>query len=225
MATPTRPRPASEHPQTIGLNLGRLRDRPRRRTNNKPPTTKTTMAAAMMASKTSIVLQHDLHCGSELCLRAIRVGGEKLFTFTVCSPSCIADVKLEKDLGFQRDTCCRGDGRPSLVERANRDLCLHTEPRTGMRSQSGWPGMADGNWRTTVPALVILALRIGRHAIARPSRALTSAFVIAHGSSQLAPRRRSAASAVLALTSRPPRFRHARTGGNPRAPTSCLARS
>jgi hypothetical protein len=54
-------------------------------------------------------------------------GGEELFTFAVCSPGWIADVKLQKGFGFQRDTLLLERWDPPLVERAIGDLCRRTE--------------------------------------------------------------------------------------------------
>lgn len=54
-------------------------------------------------------------------------GGEELFTFTVCSPSWVADLKLEKGFGFQRDTLLLQEWDPALVKRAIGDLCRRTE--------------------------------------------------------------------------------------------------
>jgi hypothetical protein len=56
--------------------------------------------------------------------------GDELFTFTVCSPSWVADLKLEKGFGFQRDTLLLDRWDPQLVERAIGDLCRRTEGAT-----------------------------------------------------------------------------------------------
>jgi hypothetical protein len=54
-------------------------------------------------------------------------GGEELFTFVVCSPSSIAELKLQKGFGFQRDTLLLERWDPQLIQRAIGDLCRRTE--------------------------------------------------------------------------------------------------